>query len=132
MVSSDQPTKLSAEEVIRNYTNANFMPQKQPHDRLHLLCQSRELNPLVSLSVENDNDNLEANCSRLKAIPQTARVNSQTALVDPSSSRKNNLTNKLIKEATKSQQQKRSNQSNNTPKYIAYGGGGGNQSQIEN
>ena len=34
MVSSDQPTKISAEEVIRNYTNANFMPQKQASDRL--------------------------------------------------------------------------------------------------
>lgn len=26
MVSSEQPTKISAEEVIRNYTNANFIP----------------------------------------------------------------------------------------------------------
>ena len=69
VLSSDQPTKLSAEEVIRNYTNANFMPQKQPHDRLHLLCQSRELNPLVSLSVEHDDDNLEGNQSRLKIVP---------------------------------------------------------------
>jgi len=25
-VSSDQPTKLSAEDIIRNYTNANFIP----------------------------------------------------------------------------------------------------------
>lgn len=56
MLSSDQPTKISAEEVIRNYTNANFIPQKSPKDRLHLLCQSRELNPLVSLSVENQED----------------------------------------------------------------------------
>lgn len=56
VLSSDQPTKISAEEVIRNYTNANFIPQKSPKDRLHLLCQSRELNPLVSLSVENQDD----------------------------------------------------------------------------
>jgi hypothetical protein len=75
VLSSDQPTKLSAEEVIRNYTNANFMPQKQPNDRLHLLCQSRELNPLVSLSVENDDDD-NFNKSKLKNAPQTARVNS--------------------------------------------------------
>lgn len=59
MISSDQPTKLSPEEVIRNYTNANFMPQKQAADRLHMLCQSRELNPLVSLSVENQDDDLK-------------------------------------------------------------------------
>ncbi len=26
VISSDQPTKLSAEDVIRNYTNANFIP----------------------------------------------------------------------------------------------------------
>lgn len=54
--SSEFAIKLSAEEVIRNYTNANFMPQKSPKDRLHLLCQSRELNPLVSLSVENESE----------------------------------------------------------------------------
>jgi hypothetical protein len=51
---SEQPLshKISAEDLIRNYANANFMPQKQASDRLHLLCQSRELNPLVSLSLD--------------------------------------------------------------------------------
>jgi len=32
------------------------MPQKQAHDRLHLLCQSRELNPLVSLTLDAPTD----------------------------------------------------------------------------
>ena len=47
-------TKISAEELIRNYTNANFMPQKQANDRLQLLCQSKELNPLISLTIDSD------------------------------------------------------------------------------
>ncbi|CDW78164.1 UNKNOWN [Stylonychia lemnae] len=104
MLSSDQPTKISAEEVIRNYTNANFMPQKQASDRLHLLCQSRELNPLVSLSVENDDENGKHHSPhKLKLVPQTARVNSQNKLVDSNSKKKKQ---DLLKESLKYQQMK--------------------------
>eukprot|EP00347_Sterkiella_histriomuscorum_P005812 403355177 len=121
MISSDQPTKLSAEEVIRNYTNANFIPQKQAGDRLHLLCQSRELNPLVSLSVENDDDLHSKNHNsphKLKGMPQTARVNSQNKLVDsPSKKRKNELLKDSLKYQQLKKQSKRENQ-NQAPKYV--------------
>ena len=58
LLSSDQHTKLSAEEIMRSYSNANFIPQKTSHcqDRLHILSQSKELSPLIGLSIENQID----------------------------------------------------------------------------
>ena len=43
---------------MRSYSNANFIPQKTSHcqDRLHILSQSKELSPLIGLSIENQID----------------------------------------------------------------------------
>lgn len=48
-------TYRSAQDVMENYSNANFMPQKKAHDRILVLGNKIELNPMVSVDFNNKN-----------------------------------------------------------------------------
>jgi len=83
-----ETAKLSAEELIRNYTNANFMPQKQPNDRLELLCQTKELNPLVSLTVDKPCSSASGRSAKASTVVKSDSQQSARRGVPPSSKSK--------------------------------------------
>ena len=58
---------------MKNYANANFIPQKQPNDRLNFLCQSRELNPLVSLYVEEGERDMDDPAKQREVLTESRK-----------------------------------------------------------